>query len=216
MKTLRAFFRRSPDAAAPFVSGQYWEERYQGGGNSGPGSYGRLARFKADVLNAFVREQQVGSVVEFGCGDGNQLALAEYRRYTGYDVSAAAVQICRERFRMEPSKEFFLSKDYDGRQADLALSLDVIFHLIEDDVYEGYMRRLFASARRHVAVYSSNMEQERSPGASHVRHRAFTAFVDRELAGSWRLVRTVPNAYPYDGADYQTRSFSDFYFYEKR
>src|SRR5579859_8234848 len=57
-------------------SSTYWEERYRAGGNSGAGSYGRLAEFKAEVLNGFVHSRGIRSVVEFGCGDGAQLALA--------------------------------------------------------------------------------------------------------------------------------------------
>ena len=33
-----------------------------------------LAAFKADFLNGFVIEKNVESVLELGCGDGNQLA----------------------------------------------------------------------------------------------------------------------------------------------
>ena len=34
-------------------STDYWERRYRKGGNSGAGSYNRLARFKAGFLNGF-------------------------------------------------------------------------------------------------------------------------------------------------------------------
>ena len=54
-------------------SDQLWEKRYAKGGNSGAGSYGKLAVYKAKVLNEFIEENknEVNSVVEFGCGDGN-------------------------------------------------------------------------------------------------------------------------------------------------
>ncbi|HFK5799472.1 TPA: hypothetical protein ACG0L7_003353 [Enterobacter hormaechei subsp. oharae] len=52
-------------------SAQYWDDRYRLAGNSGAGSYGRLADFKANVLNDFVAREKIGSVAEFGCGDGN-------------------------------------------------------------------------------------------------------------------------------------------------
>ena len=51
----------------------YWNERYSSGGNSGTGSYGELAFYKADFINKFIDANQILSVVEFGCGDGNQL-----------------------------------------------------------------------------------------------------------------------------------------------
>ena len=47
-------------------SADYWEARYRDGGNSGAGSYGRLALFKARFLNDFVRSENVQSVIEFG------------------------------------------------------------------------------------------------------------------------------------------------------
>ena len=49
---------------------------YASGGSSGPGSYGRLAAGKADFLNRFVEDHQIKTVLEIGCGDGNQLSLA--------------------------------------------------------------------------------------------------------------------------------------------
>ena len=67
-------------------SASFWEHRYATGGWSGSGSYGELVRGKAEFLNAFVKERSIGSAVEFGCGDGNQLSLANYPPYAGLDV----------------------------------------------------------------------------------------------------------------------------------
>ena len=114
-------------------SAHYWERNYAHGGTSGDGSYGVLAQAKAEFLNAFVRENDLRSVTEFGCGDGHQLSLAEYPRYVGLDVSPAAIGLCKPLFAQDPTKSFFL---YDGAcfvdhaglfTADLALSLDVVF-----------------------------------------------------------------------------------------
>jgi len=111
----------------PFTGSQdYWVQRYQTGGNSGAGSYGRLANFKAEVLNKFVMENEVKSVIEYGCGDGNQLALAKYHEYLGFDVSPEAVATCRDAFASDDSKSFKLLSEWAGEEADLTLSLDVI------------------------------------------------------------------------------------------
>jgi SAM-dependent methyltransferase len=198
-----------------FSSGGYWNNRYQLGGNSGPGSYGHLAEFKATVLNQFVRDHAVSSVVEFGCGDGNQLALARYPTYVGYDVSPVAVKLCRERFVGDRSKQFFLLEEYGGEHADLALSLDVIFHLTEDTIFYQYVRRLFGAAHRFVIIYSSNQNEPIEPTSIHVRHRRFSDWVERELSAQWKLLATIPNIYPYDGNSERT-SFSNFFVYEKR
>lgn len=119
----------------------YWEQRYRTGGNSGAGSYNQLAQFKSEVLNALVAERGIRSVIEYGCGDGNQLRFAKYPRYLGFDVSAEAVRLCQQAFAADGSKSFKLLSEYSGEIAELVMSLDVIYHLIEDDVFEDYMRR---------------------------------------------------------------------------
>jgi SAM-dependent methyltransferase len=193
-------------------SAQYWERNYAQGGNSGDGSYGTLARAKADFINAFVRQHVVQSVVEFGCGDGNQLSLADYPRYIGLDVSAAAIRLCHRRFVDDPTKSFFL---YDGGcfidraslfQAELALSLDVVFHLVEDSVFETYMKHLFDSGSRFVIVYATNTKGPHS--APHVRHRLFGAWVD-DNCPQWQLAQVVKGA-----GSGSVRA--DFHVYERR
>jgi SAM-dependent methyltransferase len=197
-------------------SAHYWENRYKSGNNSGKGSYGELADFKAEVLNAFVAEKDIRSVIEFGCGDGNQLSLAVYPQYVGYDVSATAVEMCRRAFVHDPTKAFALVGEYQGEQADLAISLDVLFHLVEENVFEAYMRRLFGAAERFVVVYCSDVDRPIQPSSPHVRHRNFSTWVMRHIP-SFQLIRKVDNRYR-DGR--KTRqghsSPSDFFIYERR
>ena len=47
-------------------------------------------------------------MIEFGCGDGNQLELAHYPAYVGCDISKTAVAVCQEKFINDASKIFFL------------------------------------------------------------------------------------------------------------
>lgn len=200
---------------APFDrSSTYWEERYAGGGDSGAGSYKHFATFKAEVLNAFVAEHQIRSVIEFGCGDGHQLTLASYPAYAGFDVSATAIARCRARFQDDPSKSFSLVDDYAGERAELALSLDVIFHLVEDDAFERYMTLLVGAGTRFMIVYASNYEDVDRKDGAHVKHRKFTAWL-HERSPEWKLLLHVPNRYPYRG-DYRKGSFSDFFIYQRQ
>lgn len=198
------------------VSGDYWERRYAKGGTSGAGSIGRLAMFKAQVLNSFVAENDITSVVEFGCGDGDQLALCDYPDYTGVDVSETILTTCRGRFAEDPNKRFYHLSEAEAFAGpyDLALSLDVLYHLIEDEIFEEYMQRLFAAAGRHVIIYSSNSADAGGETAPHVRHRNFTRWVE-EHAGDWRLKRKIPNLYPWNPADSKPTSVADFYLYSR-
>lgn len=151
-------------------SASYWEMRYRFGGDSGAGSYGEFADYKADILNTFVAEHEIKSVIEFGCGDGNQLSLASYPQYLGIDVSPTAISRCRKRFHADASKMFLESADYHEQTADLAISLDVLFHLVEDDVYQDYLDRLFAAGNRFVIIYSTSTTSTEVT-MRHVRHR---------------------------------------------
>ena len=222
LKALKAAVRNAPVLGPALVqlrgdrfdgSSRYWDRRYAAGGNSGAGSYNRLAEFKADFLNRFVDEHGVGSVIEFGCGDGAQLRLASYPSYVGVDVSQTAVELCRGIFADDRSKTFWRSDELPpGAEADLALSLDVIYHLVEDPVFDGYMAQLFRSAGRFVIVYSSDMDA--TWPAKHVRHRRFTDWIGRNQP-RWRARSTVKNAYPYDPADPEHTSFADFHVFER-
>lgn len=181
-------------------STDYWETRYASGGSSGDGSVGRLAAFKAEVVNDLCAEWGVTSVIEWGCGDGQQLGLFRVPSYIGLDVSRNAIGRCIRRHGGGPNRTFLhYSPDTldDGLRllrADLALSLDVIYHLVEDPVFEDYMRRLFASADEYVVIYSTDSAGIRK-GAAHVRDRNFSDWIRRN-APEWRLERTIDNRYP--------------------
>jgi SAM-dependent methyltransferase len=194
-------------------SERFWEQRYSTGGTSGPGSYNHLAQFKAEILNQFVRQNSISRVIEYGCGDGNQLKLAEYPNYLGFDISSAAIAICREAFRNDETKQFKLMQEYSGETAPLTLSLDVIYHLVEDEIFNAYMDRLFSSSERFVILYSSNTDINPPGLAPHVRHRNFTKWIEANQP-SWQLIQYIPNRYPLKN-DQSKESFSDFYIFEK-
>ena len=188
------------------VSATYWQARYAGGGNSGDGSRGDNARLKADYLNTFVKANQVRSVVEFGCGDGWQLSLANYPDYVGFDVSETAVEKCRTLFGMDSHKRFYLLPAAWPVSAELALSLDVIYHLVEDDVYGKHLNDVFGSATRFVILYTSDSDtvDPALVSADHVKHRPVCRDVTSRFAG-WLMIDTV-----------FTAGGSGFYTYQRR
>lgn len=217
-----------PAPAAPaaqpsdFSSSAYWENRYAAQGNSGAGSYGRLAEFKAEILNAFVAEHGLERVMEFGSGDGNQLTLMNFKKYTGFDVSHSVLQRTRQKFAGDPSKTFLHTDLYSGQTAELTLSLDVIYHLVEDGVYEAYMHRLFEAAEKYVIIYASDADSGNLPPVAvpHVKHRGFLTWVRTHMPG-WECVQHIPNRYPMPRSagsndTLQDTSFADFYIFRRR
>ncbi|MFT4824036.1 MAG: hypothetical protein ACI9GB_002619 [Halioglobus sp.] len=206
-------FRSFTKRAVSFPgSKNYWESRYKTGGNSGAGSYQKLAAFKAEILNEFVVKNHIETVIEYGCGDGNQLTLSEYPSYVGFDVSEKAIAICSTLFETDTSKRFSVLGERKGEAAQLTISLDVIYHLIEDSVFSDYMSVLFDSATKFVIIYSSNSNGEEYGRAPHVKHREFVPWIESNRP-KWRLIQHLENRYPYVSGDNVNGSFSDFYIF---
>ena len=189
-------------------SRSYWEKRYAAGGNSGAGSSGRLATYKAEWLNRFVLENQIQSVVEFGCGDGQQLQLANYPPYFGLDIAPAAVARCQGLFAGDPAKQFAVYDPYSFQpgncRAELALSIEVLFHLTEDDLYYLYLQHLFASAQRWVVIFAPDEADTTGGRFPHFRPRRFTP----DVPPGWVLRERAPNPH-------RDISISDFFVFER-
>ncbi len=194
-------------------SRNYWLDRYNQEGDSGSGSYGELAKFKADFINEFVKSNDIASVLEFGCGDGNQLTLAEYPEYTGVDISPEAIRRCKEIFSKDSSKSFLLDNEYSGQKADLVLSLDVLYHLVEDQVFSDYMQKCFRAANHFVIIYSSNHANNSPWQKRHVRHHRFSDWIATHHP-EWRLIKTHMRK-EYLPPAIAAGSFADFYVYSK-
>jgi len=211
---VKKVYNRFSSQSKPFGgSRNYWIQRYREGRNSGPGSYNRLAEFKAEVINEFVKSHSINIVIDYGCGDGNQLKLARYPSYIGFDVSSDALSICKRIFSADKSKTFKLWNKYSGEEAQLTISLDVIFHLVEDKIFHEYMKRLFDSSTSFVIIYSSNFEDDNSNRSPQLRHRNFSKWVEINKP-QWQLIEHIPNRYPFK-VDSYNESFSDFYIYQK-
>jgi len=197
-----------------FYSPDYWEKRYASGGNSGDGSYGRLSTFKADILNEFLKSENINSVIELGCGDGHQLSIIDYPSYTGLDISPSIIEACKNKFKTDTAKAFKVYKPGllergELKKADLALSLDVLYHLVEKEVFINYLKDLFSFSNKWVIVYSTNYNENE---AEHIVHRKFTDEV-AQLFPDWRLEKEIKNKYPGLG---EQESMADFFLFKKK
>ncbi len=197
-----------------FNSIAYWENRYANGDNSGDGSYGRLAHFKADFINQFLKENGIDTALEMGCGDGHQLSIIHYPSYTGMDVSSTVIEACKKKFQGDPTKHFLVYDPAnfipsDEQKVDLSLSLDVLYHIVEEKNYFKYLKDLFHASKQFVMIYSTNFYLEET---SHVLHRKFTDDVTT-LFPDWKLIVHKPNLYSGNG---EQESMADFYVYERK
>lgn len=194
-------------------SEEFWREKYLTGGHSGYGSYNELAEFKAEVINTFIKEHDYNSYAEFGCGDGNQISLIDFPNYTGYDISEKSIELCHEKFSTKENMSFHHLSEFGSQKFDVTLSLDVIFHLVEDEVFGLHMKQLFEAADKAVIIYASNTDDNSDNYYPQVKHRKFTDYV-KKMHPEWKLDKKIANKYPYEGSS-RTGSFSDFYFFKR-
>ena len=89
-----------------------------------------------------MNKNKIKTVLELGCGDGNQLSLANYPNYVGVDVSETIINKCKKEFSNEKSKTFYTLIDFDkvkDKNFLIYTFLDVIYHLVEDKVFLIYI-----------------------------------------------------------------------------
>ncbi|WP_339208198.1 methyltransferase domain-containing protein [Paenibacillus sp. FSL K6-3182] len=143
----------------PFDYKTYWDNNYSQGGTSGSGSYGVLADFKAEVINSFISEHGIQKVIEFGCGDGNQISLMSYEQYLGLDVANSSIDICAQIFAGDRSKSFlaynprhFVNHGY--LTCELVVCLDVLYHITDDHDFNKTLNDIFSCEAEHVILYT--------------------------------------------------------------
>lgn len=165
--------------AVVFDSDKYWDNRYKNGGNSGVGSYNELDNFKAQIINEFIQENSINSMIDYGVGDGNQLKLFNTKniKYVGLDVSTTIIDKCNELFKNDVTKEFYHMDNFNTatNTADVVLSCDVLYHLIDDNIYYSYLKTLFEMSNKYVIIYAPN---ENKNEGTHVKKRKFVEFIN--------------------------------------
>jgi SAM-dependent methyltransferase len=161
-------------------SAAFWDRRYASGRTSGPGSEGDAARFKAETINRLIAEYNIGSVVDWGCGDGTVLSMiTDDVDYVGVDISRVAL---RRLAQWSAHRRFVHLDDAAALTADLALSLDVIFHQVDNGNYHRHLEQIFGSARRLVLVHATDHDGGRT--ATHVRWRRWTP----DIPDGWQII----------------------------
>jgi len=184
----------------------YGDNRYKKGGNSGQGSYGRLAEFKLDIINEFIKARKLTTLVDVGCGDANIGSQIKVKNYIGTDISDSIIEKNKVKY---PDRKFVKYSELSG-VADVVLSLDVIFHLIEDKDYEDHMRFLFEHAEKYVIIYSSCKDTPYRKDAL-VRHHNFVSWIKKNVSAE--LIDIIPNRYPITDR-VNPESFADFYIFK--
>jgi hypothetical protein len=201
-----------------FIERDYWNIRYIGGGNSGSGSYGRLGIYKSDVLNTLIKEFGIESVLDLGCGDGEIASRIDAPNYLGFDVSEAGVQIASEKCISQVSKRFTTSQSLLGK-AEMTISLDVLYHLIDDNEYFDYLDNLFGRSEKFVVIYTWDFDLANryvSSYPDHIKTRRVLQDIESRFGHEFRLLRRLENPYSFSPDKPNQTSLSQFFIFVRQ
>lgn len=181
---------------------EYWQNRYVNGGTSGAGSYGLEATIKASIINAWIKKYGIDTITELGCGDSNNNQMYVFPvSYCGYDISPKAIEISNNKIKND--KYTFTNDPTEiNLNADLCLSLDVYYHLTEENVFSDYCNLLFNGQWKYIIAYTmdTNSDMVNTFGkyvkqAPHLKQRSFTE--EYKKHPQWELVEEL--------SEYQTQ-----------
>jgi len=201
----------------------YWENRYLQGGNSGYGSYGQEAAMKATMINHWIKEFDIKTIQEIGCGDGNNLLMYNVRmQYTGYDISPKAIELCRLKTKniRNTLMYYFTTElkdiDYD---ADLCLCLDVWFHQLEEKDFQDLCTLLFVTGKwKYIICYTtdsnSQLMPDGTPMASHMFQREFLSKVQEY--SQWEIIYWISGIQVNESQNIQFPSDKRFYLLRRK
>jgi 2-polyprenyl-3-methyl-5-hydroxy-6-metoxy-1,4-benzoquinol methylase len=166
-----------------FNANEYWEKRYVAGGNSGKGSYNEPHLFKTAVVNEFIEDNDIKTILDMGCGDGHFASSIKVKRYIAYDVSPSIIDINKIKYKDKKNISFTNDLLQVNEIIDCTISIDVIYHVTNTAEYKKYLANLFNMSNKYCIIYSSNVNQDEEfiqkyHPTSHVFHRQFTKDID--------------------------------------
>lgn len=182
---------------------KYWDDRYLSGGTSGLGSYGLIAEHKAKVINEYIDKYHIETISDYGCGDGNQLLLLRnFLKYDGFDISKSIVSKC---MKLNTIRNTSFHSDIDEMPiAELTLSLDVIYHILDESDFNEHLQQLFSKSTKLVIIFSTDYILD-TKCVEHIRHRKFTDIVAKKYH-DFKLIDIIDNEFD---------TAAKFYIYEK-
>ena len=124
----------------------YWEGRYFNSFHSGEGSRGIELEQKLEFIRKYLTPKS--HVLDLGHGDGElgfRLSTS-LCRYSGFDISQTAVDLCRVRASAENLTHYTFEcsdiLDVKYQTADVVLCIDVLFHMSSGDKFESAIKHI--------------------------------------------------------------------------
>jgi 2-polyprenyl-3-methyl-5-hydroxy-6-metoxy-1,4-benzoquinol methylase len=181
-----------PSAKSTFDAARYWNDRYSKHGDalSGPGclglsetenehDYAVKAEFITSAIAASFGEISSLSILDAGCGRGvlAEILVNAGARVTGVDFSPDAINRARSRIKNAQFQVAELDALPFDRQYDVVLSIDVLYHVVDDSKWNAAIAGMLRACKRGGGVLIQEALDLKDTG-EHVRWRTFSDYVE--------------------------------------
>ena len=124
---------------------------------SGSGSRGSLAKFKIDYINNFIEENNIESMIDFGCGDLQVSSQFNVGNYLGIDIIEHKYpeNIKAKKFKTIVSRFDNFSH---GERVELCTCLDVLYHILSDEAeyLKNSIQNIINHSSRYIIIYAQD------------------------------------------------------------
>lgn len=180
------------------IAKEYWEKRYRSGRTSGMGSYGKNGKRKTEIVNNYIKKYSIKSILDLGCGDGNQTKMLKgFEKYVGYDISEYVIELCSIKFSDNNAIKFYTDIN-KLPTAELCLSLDVIYHILDEVDFVKHMSLLFTKSTKYVLIFSTECTGKLN---KYILHHKFKDYIKMHHS-DFELIEIINGATKYSTAFY--------------
>ena len=169
----------------------YFNSRSLKGHKSGWGSVGQWGELKRSMLD-FIWPFE--SMLDIGCGD--MICLSSFKpfvnnrfSYFGIDGSSSIIAKAREKYPLHLFYQATISELIKGdlnKKYDVIVCCDLLFHIIEEDLYEQFLSWLFGSSARHLLLTYLRVDEEEGQ-TSDEGHFVVRDFGKIEIPDEWSM-----------------------------
>lgn len=137
-------------------SKEIWKNR---AANSGLGSRGARANYKADYISNFVKENKIDKIIDFGCGDLIVAKDIEVGNYVGVDIVDHKLPPKEE---IKPNSFKVIVSSFDefdeNETSQLVINLDMLYHILENEskYLEDTIETLYNASEEFIIIYAQD------------------------------------------------------------
>lgn len=161
---------------------EFWNKRYRTcPEGSGVGSRGIFAKKKLALIQKCVREEEIKSVIDLGCGDLFWIKHLDIQQYTGIDFSQTVI---KKNQQIRPNwcfKSFDFSSEKVSDEADLAICLDVLIHQPTSEKHDLVIENALKASRKILLISGYRFKPDRLPPTMYFYETIFDAIGRRGL-----------------------------------